>query len=192
MSFRFSLKKMLVATATICVLVAALGATARYAQRSAMRVTCAANGNCLSFAISQYWNKYGEHPPRIVLGPDGTPWHSWRILLLEFIDQKTFQRYSFNEPWDGPHNSKLIGHMPSYYRCPLDDRADAHLTSYVAVESFDSRAKNDDWPWIIVEGRERVPWMAPIDGTDTELSIRNRVDHERPTAADATGLRHEW
>jgi len=45
--------------------------------------------------------------------------HSWRVLLLPFLDQKPlFDQYRFDEPWDGPHNRKLVSQIQYAYRCP--------------------------------------------------------------------------
>lgn len=46
----------------------------------------------------------------------GRPAHSWRILVLPFLEQRElFQAYSFDEPWNGPNNSKLATRMPSLF-----------------------------------------------------------------------------
>jgi len=43
---------------------------------------------------------------------DGNPMHSWRVLILPFLgEQKLFEQYDFDEPWDGPNNSKLASKL---------------------------------------------------------------------------------
>jgi len=47
--------------------------------------------------------------------------HSWRVLLLPYIDQRNlYKQYRFDEPWDGPNNIALANatSWPSFYRCP--------------------------------------------------------------------------
>lgn len=50
------------------------------------------------------------------MGADGKSAHSWRVLLLPFFEQKQlYDGYSFDEPWDGPNNSKLARQMPRVF-----------------------------------------------------------------------------
>ena len=45
--------------------------------------------------------------------------HSWRVLILPCLDHpELYAEYRFDEPWDGPNNSKLADRMPLIYRCP--------------------------------------------------------------------------
>lgn len=58
---------------------------------------------------------YQKFPPAVTYGANGTV-HSWRIFLLPFLErQQLYERYSFDEPWDGPNNSKLASEMPEFY-----------------------------------------------------------------------------
>jgi hypothetical protein len=42
---------------------------------------------------------------------------SWRVHLLPYLgESKLYQKFKFDEPWDGPNNSKLIAEMPAVYR----------------------------------------------------------------------------
>jgi hypothetical protein len=64
-------------------------------------------------AVVNYTETNGHFPPAYQLGPDGKPWHSWRVLILPHIDaDNVFKRYRFDEPWNGPNNSRLAGEMP--------------------------------------------------------------------------------
>jgi prepilin-type processing-associated H-X9-DG protein len=60
--------------------------------------------------------------------------HSWRVLILGFIEHKPlYDRYDFNEPWDGPNNSKLAKEMPPVFACPSDTANPGTMTDYVAI-----------------------------------------------------------
>jgi hypothetical protein len=75
----------------------------------------------------------GQFPPAFVLGPDGRPWHSWRVLVLPYIEgQHLFERYRFDEPWDGPHNRTLAERMPKVYAFSGTELP-ATTTNYLAV-----------------------------------------------------------
>jgi prepilin-type processing-associated H-X9-DG protein len=89
----------------------------------------------ITFALQTYESKYGVFPPAVVTDKHGKPMHSWRVLILPYLDRNDlYQRYRFNEPWNGPNNSQLLSENLSIFYCPSDPRGtnDYH-TSYVAV-----------------------------------------------------------
>lgn len=84
-------------------------------------------------AVANYEATYNHLPPAYVLGPDGRAWHSWRVLILPFIEQDSlFKRYRFDEPWDGPNNSLLAGEMPKTLAF-RDTKLPNTTTNYLAV-----------------------------------------------------------
>ncbi len=88
----------------------------------------------IGLAMHNFHDVYRVFPPAVIYGPDGRPWHSWRVLVLPFIEQQgLYERYKFDEPWDGPNNSKLLSEMPEIYRDPIHDDTLGHFTHYAAV-----------------------------------------------------------
>jgi hypothetical protein len=71
-------------------------------------------------AMRDYYEGHGHYPPAYLLDKAGKPAHSWRVLLLEYLDPTTYKLYRFDEPWNGPNNRKLESSMPSCYACPAD------------------------------------------------------------------------
>ncbi|MCP4811544.1 MAG: DUF1559 domain-containing protein [Planctomycetaceae bacterium] len=48
---------------------------------------------------------------------DGKPLLSWRVYLLPFLEQEQlYDQFKLNEPWDSPHNIKLLDQMPDQYK----------------------------------------------------------------------------
>ena len=46
----------------------------------------------------------------------GTPLLSWRVAILPYIDEmELYEKFHLSEPWDSPHNKKLLAEMPSIY-----------------------------------------------------------------------------
>lgn len=164
------------------------------------RSQCLGHFKQLELALHNYHDTYGSFPPAVIRGPDGRPWHSWRVLILPLLDQKPFyDRYRFDEPWNGPHNRLFAGEFPSlpYYRCPSEGAGNS--CSYFAVTG-----QRTMWPpdalltWTledvpdgssntlhIVEVSESgVHWMEPRDlsldrmnfgvNQDTGVGIRSR------------------
>ena len=59
-------------------------------------------------AVANYHDTYGRFPAAYVADRDGRPMHSWRVLILPLLEQRTtYDAYDFAEPWDGPNNRRL-------------------------------------------------------------------------------------
>lgn len=88
----------------------------------------------IGLAMQNYASVYGCFPPAYVADEEGLPRHSWRVLLLPFLDEKElYKAYRFDEPWNGPHNRLLAERIPEVYRCRWDVGDQATCTSYLAV-----------------------------------------------------------
>lgn len=71
----------------------------------------------IAAALNAYAADHGSYPPPRVDSPDGTPMHSWRVLLLPYLGEQTlFNRYDMNAAWDSPENMELYYQMPAAYR----------------------------------------------------------------------------
>jgi hypothetical protein len=85
-------------------------------------------------AVANYHDAKGHYPPAYVAGPDGRPWHSWRVLILPYIEeQRLYDRYDFDEPWDGPNNRLLAAEMPRLYAFHGRHEPGLTTTNYLAV-----------------------------------------------------------
>lgn len=101
---------------------------------SAQRAPCQSNLRQIGLALHEYYQAYGCFPPAYIADKDGKSMHSWRVLLLPFLDcDDLYKQYDFAEPWNGPHNSRLMGKCPSVYRCPLASNRNPSATNYLAV-----------------------------------------------------------
>ena len=91
--------------------------------------SCDSNLTRIGLALQAYETEHGTLPPAYIPGKDGKPMHSWRVLLLPYLEQHgLYNQYDFNAPWDSPQNQALAAKMPAVYACPAD--ADA-MTSDV-------------------------------------------------------------
>jgi hypothetical protein len=89
------------------------------AREAARHPQCHSNLKQIHLALLNYHSVYGSFPPAHVDDANGKPMHSWRVLILPFLEQSAlYNAYNFNEPWNGPSNSKLITMMPTNYACP--------------------------------------------------------------------------
>jgi prepilin-type processing-associated H-X9-DG protein len=111
------------AVAIVCggVLVALLLPAVQAAREAARRITCNNNMKQIALAMHNYAQKYKSFPPAYVADKNGKPMHSWRVLILPFMEEDSLYRdYRFDEPWDSPHNRALAARMPHVYACPSE------------------------------------------------------------------------
>lgn len=97
---------------------------------------CAGNLGQIAKALRCYEAVYKKLPPAYIADAEGKPMHSWRVLVLPFMDEEElYKRYSFQEPWDGPNNRKLEREIGRIYTCPSDQSGNRSrtMTNYVLV-----------------------------------------------------------
>lgn len=72
----------------------------------------------LSAAFHQLMQKTGSFSPLPAQGSSGL---SWRVHLLPYLNQqRLYNQFALNEPWDSPHNRALIPKMPNEYQLLQD------------------------------------------------------------------------
>lgn len=130
------------------------------ARQAANRVQCQNNLKQLALAIHNYHDAYRSLPPAYTVDANGKPLHSWRVLLLPFLEYGTlYDQLHLDEPWDSPHNLALSAQMPRQFRCPNDTTPGQ--TRYVAVAD----------PAGIFSGAQGIDFRAVLDGTANTILI---------------------
>jgi hypothetical protein len=100
----------------------------------AHRATSTENLKDISKALFQFHEKHKFFPPAVVYGSDGKPWHSWRVLILPYLEQtRLYDQYRLDEPWDSPNNEKLLAMMPDCYHDPIYGPSRGMYTHYAAI-----------------------------------------------------------
>jgi prepilin-type processing-associated H-X9-DG protein len=111
-------------------------------REASRRSQCQNNLHSIVLALVSYEAKYHRFPPAYVADRNGRPMHSWRVLILPFLElDDHYKQYNFNEPWDGPNNRKLLAARPRVFACPADKDTNAPgscQTNYVAVVGSDA------------------------------------------------------
>ena len=126
----------------ICVigLIALLFPAVQSSRESARLSTCQNNLQQLGLALSNYHEAYGTFPPAYIPDETGRPAHSWRVLILPFLDQsRMYDAYDFDKPWNHADNLAVTKKTPQVFRCPSappDDQVNA--THYVYVTGPDT------------------------------------------------------
>lgn len=167
----------------------------RTAREAARRNSCMNNLKQISLALSNYESANGAYPPAYTVDADGRPLHSWRTLILPYMEQlPLYKTIDLTKPWDDPANERAYNAMPDVYGCPSDLDAHEHpnVTNYLAVVTPESviRTANsltyDDLPnpaqaiLVIDAGpKHGVHWMSPVDA-DEQLVFGLGPDSELP------------
>jgi hypothetical protein len=167
---------------------------------------CRNNLHNLALALQQYQVNNGTFPPAYIADADGKPMHSWRVLLLPYIEGKAiYDQYRFDEPWNGPNNSALAASVktPWVYECRIS--AAPGETPYLAVTGLQTiwpgttttkTSDIKDGPAntiLLVEAHNSgIHWMEPRDldfttmpmtvNSPTSLSISSGHRHHEPYA----------
>lgn len=143
-------------------LIALLLPAVQQAREAARRSACKNNLKMIGLALHNYHDAYDSFPPAYVADANGRPMHSWRVLILPFIDKGLlYERYDFSQPWDSPANLAVGEMMPEVYRCPSSDQMAGNVTNYAAVFGPDS----------IFRGAEPVGFRDITDGAGVTLMI---------------------
>jgi len=172
---RFTFTNVLLAMAVVGVLIAVLLPSVQSAREAARRSQCMNNLKQIALALLNYESAKGGFPPAYAADANGKPMHSWRVLILPYLEElPLYQRYNFNEPWDGPNNSKLATHFPEVYRCP--SHADDSASNRFETQYFAVIGPETGWPGSV--GRNIRQFR---DGTSKTIMV-----------IEATGLGVHW
>ena len=161
-------------------LLVALFVLAQQSRSEADKASCRSHLMQLGLAMHNYLAANGTFPPAYVADSQGRPMHSWRVLILPYLEgglpDDVYREYDFTEPWDGPNNRRLIERIPYVYQCPHNRKAPLGMTSYVAIVGDESA-----WPRnmgraplefkdglsntvLVAETADRtIPWTEPRD-----------------------------
>lgn len=162
------------------VLLALLLPALRDTRPAARRVQCSNNLKQIGLALLNYESAYGAFPPAHTVDGDGKPLHSWRALILPFLnEQSLYEKIDFSKPWNDAANVEAYNKSPHAYRCPTAEIPVAS-TMYLAIVTSDSclrplepRSVSEitdgvDNTWIVIEIPldRAVHWMDPTDADE--------------------------
>jgi prepilin-type processing-associated H-X9-DG protein len=171
--------KILAAIGIIGILIALFLPAVRTARPAAYRNACANNLKQIALALQDYADKYHALPPAYTTDENGKPLHSWRTLILPFLEEgELYKSIDLTKPWDDPVNAEAFKTIVHAYRCPANPDED-NRTIYLAVvtpksciratEARDlSEIPNKPQTLMVVEVDldHAVPWMKPADADE--------------------------
>ena len=177
----FGLLWLLFIVGIIAALTALLLPATRSARPAARRAQCTNNLKQIALALYNYEQMYNALPPAHTIDAEGQPLHSWRTLILPFLEQEPLHRsIDLTKPWNDPSNATALATRIAVFQCPevleltnrttyqaivaphgfllpngarrLSDITDPHGETLAVIEADDEHA---------------VPWMAPVDADES-------------------------
>ncbi|MFT3878104.1 MAG: DUF1559 domain-containing protein [Gemmatales bacterium] len=99
---------------------------------AAERVTSANNMKQCIIAMHNYHSDNNKMP-EVMTMKDGKPMHSWRVMMLPYLEQDAlFKQINMNEPWDSEANKKVFEsvEMPKVFAHPAKKDGNSKMTYY--------------------------------------------------------------
>ncbi|MCL2744562.1 MAG: DUF1559 domain-containing protein [Planctomycetaceae bacterium] len=123
------------------------------AREAARRMKCCGRMNQLHCAFHNYHDVHGSFPPAYTVDEDGKALHSWRVLILPFIEQKElYEKIRLDEPWDSEYNRQFHEVQIEAYQCPTRRSASSpHIHSVFIGNNDILRRANCDYSVVIGE-----------------------------------------
>ncbi len=104
------------------------------AKMAALRVRSVNNLKQIMLAMHNFHSAHGHFPPAVIYGPNGKPWHSWRVLILPFLEQnELYGKYDFSKPWDAPENVAVRNTVVEVYKDPVYGNPGEAVTHYAVL-----------------------------------------------------------
>lgn len=133
-----------------------------------------ANLRKVGLAILDYHNEHDCFPPHTTTDESGNRLHSWRSLILPFLDEDAiFDMIDFDHPWDSESNMKIWSHRPSVYSSADCDPPLTQIMAVVGSETIWPNSQQRAWTEItsgtsftiaaVRANNWTANWMQPSD-----------------------------
>ena len=152
--------------------------------------------------MHNYHDTYKAFPPAYTVDADGNKLHSWRTLLLPFVEQAAlYDQIDLDKPWDAPENQHIADSVISLYMCPSDLDGTMPYTNYMVIVGPGAIFEGDQ-PVAIrditdgtantilvveVEGQQ-VPWMEPTDLSLDQMQMAINAGSTEPGSNHPGGI----
>lgn len=101
----FTWTELLVVLAIIGLLLTFLLTTSRGSREAGRRYQCSNNLKQIGIALHNYADTYKAFPPAYTVDSAGNRLHSWRSLILPFLEQSNLHaKIDFSKAWNDPAN----------------------------------------------------------------------------------------
>lgn len=176
------------------IVIALLSPAMRVSRPAGLRTACMNNLKQIALGLQLYAEKHHALPPAYTTDAHGKPLHSWRTLILPFIEEgELYKSIDLTKPWDDPANAEAFKKVVPVYQCPGSGYED-NRTIYLAIvapesciQATESRRLADITDQqlqtlMLIEADldQAVPWMSPVDASEADvigLSQKTKLVH---------------
>lgn len=143
------------------ILVGLLLPAVQASREAARRMQCSNNLKQIGIALHNYHSTYKSLPPAFTVDDSGQRLHSWRTLILPFMEQQAlYSQIDLDKPWDDPANQQVAATAIPAYQCPSTP-GDPTMTTYVAVVD----------PAGVFSGSQSVNFQDVTDGLSNTVMV---------------------
>lgn len=175
----------------------------RFSPNAARRSVCSQNLKQIAAALLNYESTYDALPPAYTVDAKGKPLHSWRTLILPYLESQElhelYETIDLSKPWDDPANEEACNCQVPVFRCPAISCPHRHTTYLANVASngcfrlteprhfFEITDGLSQTLMIIEAPSDRsVPWMSPNDADEAlvmDIGLESQLAHATGTQA---------
>ena len=145
-------------------------------------------------------------PPAFIPDKNGKPMHSWRVLMLPYLEETSVCTSSIGSTSRGTVRTIGLGHADApVYACPTTRRPDSTETSYAMLvgphafsdgptgRTFERHQRRLSNTIMVVEAADAgINWMEPrdIDAEDSAVPNQFRPSSRRSATASEISSHH--
>jgi hypothetical protein len=152
---------------------------------------CRRKLSALGVAMQNYYDVYHTYPPSYTTDENGRPMHSWRALLLPYIDvglREQQMKYNYEEPWNSPYNQQFRDKMPSAFCCPLTpEQIRKSIPSYAMITGQNTVGEGQNkilryrTTILLIEIKNaNFNWLEPVDIQLDQLQYAYKKNKNMP------------
>jgi len=135
-------------------------------------------------AFAEYADANGTYPPAFTVDAEGRKLHSWRVLLLPYLENEAlFAQIRLDEPWDSDWNSQFHSQTPNVFKCASTPESIGDKTcrcSFSVVLSDDGKGGKDGEDAVETAFRADGTSVAPEDLRDGASNTVLCVERKSP------------
>ncbi len=175
----FTIVELVVVLAILAILVAMLLPAVRRSSDPPRRTACKNNLKNIMFAMHNYHDVHGHFPPAFTVDEDGNKLHSWRTLLLPFLEQtELYESIDLTKPWNHSVNAAAREADLAVFRCPSSAPKAPGFTLYMGLVGPNAFFSSDGTPRSLTDLTDGTGETIAI----TEISADRAVHWMNPTA----------
>lgn len=111
------------------------GQTVSQLSKNRQQATSMKNLEKIANALNAYAAEHGTYPPPVTMDANNQPLHSWRVLILPYLNEKMlYEQMDLTKPWDDPVNMNVSYQIPDVYMHPASQQTGFYSSvNYVLV-----------------------------------------------------------